>query len=303
MAKQYEKIHQFHLTIGADLTSFKQDSGKFNNNLFHINPWYQLKTDMYKVVIGFDVVPNSAGNPFFLPKLEGQYNVVGEFFSVFAGVKGDVNKNNFEQLTDINPFLNRDQPQTYGKKYDVFLGVKGSAGNHIFYLLKVSDRIYDDLPMFYSDTNRLRTFNVVYEQNASEFNLHGEVGYKEAEHINVSLSADYYSYKLDFNDTALGYPTAKLSLQVDYNIQHKIILGANIFAYSQSFTKVPLRKGGYETVALKGDVDLNLSVQYNYKKNFGAFLNLNNIASSKYQRWYNYPSYGFNLVAGLIVKF
>jgi hypothetical protein len=150
LGKQYEKIHHFNLRIGVDLNSFKQDSLKSNVNLFHISPSYTIQTDNYKATIGFDVVPNSEGNPFFLPILEGQYNVVGEYFSVFAGVKGDVNKNNFETLTAINPFLNPEQPQTYDKKYDIHLGVKGSAGNNIFYLLKVSDRIYNNLPMFYS---------------------------------------------------------------------------------------------------------------------------------------------------------
>jgi hypothetical protein len=30
---------------------------------------------------------------------------------------------------------------------------------------------------------------------------------------------------------------------------------------------------------------------------------LNNVASVKYQRWYRYPSYGFNVLGGISVRF
>ncbi len=300
LEKEYKKIHHFHFRFAADINSFKQDSVKTSANLFHISPWYRIEQENWKATVGFDVVVPTVGNPMFLPLIEGQYTLVDDYVIPFIGFKGYVNKNNFEQLSSLNPFINPYQPQTYDKKYDLYLGFKGSAGNHISYLLKVSERLYDNLPQFLPDSNRITRFNVDYQENAGELNFHGELAYREAEHINVKLGGDYYSYQLDFNDTVIGYPAGKVSLEADYNISDKILLGATIYTFSKSYTRLA---GDKFLTPLNGYVDLNLSVQYNYKKNFGAFVNINNIASAKYQQWYRYPHYGFNLVAGLMLKF
>lgn len=304
LEKEVNKLHHIHFRFLADITSFKQDFLSPDANLFHVNPWYRFQNDKLKAIVGFNlVIPSGGSTLFFLPDIEAQYNVVGEYFTPFAGWKGYVDKNNFEKLTGINPFMDKYQPQAIGKLNDLFIGFKGSAGNHVSYLFKLSERIYDNLPIFLPDSNSITRFNVSYQQDAGELNVHGELGYKESERINFSLSGDYYNYQLDFQDTAFGYPAGKITAHADYNIQDKIIFGASLFTYSKTYTHVYLPFNTVTTALLKGYVDVNLSVQYNYKKNFGAFLNINNIASTKYQRWYRYPNYGFNLLAGLILKF
>jgi outer membrane receptor protein involved in Fe transport len=54
---------------------------------------------------------------------------------------------------------------------------------------------------------------------------------------------------------------------------------------------------------LNGVFDLNLGVSYDYNKTFGFFLNINNVTSARYFRWYNYPTYGFNVLGGLNIRF
>jgi outer membrane receptor protein involved in Fe transport len=49
--------------------------------------------------------------------------------------------------------------------------------------------------------------------------------------------------------------------------------------------------------------DLNLGVEYRYSKNVSAFINFNNILNNKYERWYRYPVYGFNMLGGLTLTF
>ena len=52
---------------------------------------------------------------------------------------------------------------------------------------------------------------------------------------------------------------------------------------------------------LPGMVDLNLGVDYRYSKLFSLYVELNNMANYKYQRWYNYPSQGIWFLGGLKV--
>ena len=54
---------------------------------------------------------------------------------------------------------------------------------------------------------------------------------------------------------------------------------------------------------LDGIVDLNLGLEYRYTKKVSAFINFNNIASTRYERWQDYPTQRFNVLGGLKVAF
>ena len=57
------------------------------------------------------------------------------------------------------------------------------------------------------------------------------------------------------------------------------------------------------TTELKGRIDVNLGATYNYKENLAFWLSLNNITAAKQREWYNYPTYGFVAMGGIILKF
>jgi hypothetical protein len=40
-----------------------------------------------------------------------------------------------------------------------------------------------------------------------------------------------------------------------------------------------------------------------FHKNFGAFVDLNNLANNKRERWYLYPQFGLNILAGITARF
>ena len=54
---------------------------------------------------------------------------------------------------------------------------------------------------------------------------------------------------------------------------------------------------------IKGTVDINLNATYAFRERFDIFLDINNIAGIQYERYYNYPSYGFNLLGGISFSF
>jgi hypothetical protein len=44
-------------------------------------------------------------------------------------------------------------------------------------------------------------------------------------------------------------------------------------------------------------------VEYRYSKRISAFIQLNNIASQRYQRWYNYPVQPIQVMGGVTARF
>ena len=49
--------------------------------------------------------------------------------------------------------------------------------------------------------------------------------------------------------------------------------------------------------------DVNLGLEYRYNKRISAFVQLNNLASQRYMRWYNYPVQIFQVMGGITARF
>ena len=49
--------------------------------------------------------------------------------------------------------------------------------------------------------------------------------------------------------------------------------------------------------------DINLGLEYRYNKRISAFIQMNNIASQRYNRWYNHPVQIFQFMGGITARF
>ena len=54
---------------------------------------------------------------------------------------------------------------------------------------------------------------------------------------------------------------------------------------------------------LNGAVDLNAGLEFQITKNINLWTQFNNIFNKEYQRWNQYPVYGFNFVGGIVFSF
>ncbi len=299
LGKTVNKIHTGSLYLGYDIIQYNEDSVSSFNHIIHIKPMYSIKQDKWSLHAGFDIAPTDS-TVYFLPDVEAHYNLIGEYVVPFAGVTGEINKNNFKTLSTENPFLNKNQPLAYSKLIDIHGGIKGSVGNHFSFLVRLADQLVDHLALYNPDSTSVTHYDVSFAENANVFIVHGELGYKESERLNLLLAGDYNTYTLDFSGVPYGLPTQKISFKAEYNIQNKILINASVYGANKTYYRLPT-----DTVdqSLKGHVDVNLGLIYNYKKNFGAFLQFSNLTASAYPRWFNYPNYGFGLMGGLILKF
>jgi len=63
------------------------------------------------------------------------------------------------------------------------------------------------------------------------------------------------------------------------------------------------RKKDGSSGKLKGAFDLNGGLDFKVTNNLKVWTQFNNIFNKQYQRWNQYPVYGFNFVAGVIFTF
>ena len=111
--------------------------------------------------------------------------------------------------------------------------------------------------------------------------------------------ASYFRYELDEEAKAWHMPSFKTNITVQYKFNEKVFINAEVYGLDKTFAKLP----GNEVETLPGIVDLNLGGEYKFNKYFTMFANLNNLLDQKHLRWYNYPSYGFNAMAGVKLNY
>ncbi|MBL0146222.1 MAG: hypothetical protein IPP48_11045 [Chitinophagaceae bacterium] len=79
----------------------------------------------------------------------------------------------------------------------------------------------------------------------------------------------------------------------------QVLLKADLYAFGGGNY---LDKGNIAQT-FKGGADVSAGLEFRVNKMFSAWLDINNIANQKYQRWHNYEVYGLNVLGGVRVSF
>ena len=87
-------------------------------------------------------------------------------------------------------------------------------------------------------------------------------------------------------------------IDLDLNLEQ----GRRALVYDSLETNVTLENGQLAK-SLGFIADVNLGLEYRYNKRISAFLQLNNLASQRYMRWYNYPVQIFQVMGGVTFRF
>jgi hypothetical protein len=102
-------------------------------------------------------------------------------------------------------------------------------------------------------------------------------------------------------------PKIKAGFSAFYNWKNKLYVNVDVTGQGRvnAVTYVygdPL--GLTKTITpIKGLVDVNLSANYFITKNIGVFVDLNNLGFQKWQRFYKYPTYSFQVIGGIKLNF
>ena len=77
-------------------------------------------------------------------------------------------------------------------------------------------------------------------------------------------------------------------------------LKTDLFAWTGSQYR---KQDGVDNAKLNGAIDLNAGLEFRITKNINLWTQFNNITNKQYQRWNQYPVYGFNLLGGIVFSF
>ncbi|MBD79584.1 MAG: hypothetical protein CL840_11760 [Crocinitomicaceae bacterium] len=304
-----------------DVNSFKYDRSdvarKESSTIFGIAPSVITGKDAWKLKIGADVVFSNGGrhNFYFYPNLYLKYDLVKDILIPYAGANGQLKRNNFKSLTQINPFIVSDPTTgTENTKFNIYGGIRGELASDVSFNISAAFKNVEDLALFINKPDTVggfaidNEFNVRYD-DVKITTLAAEIGYQRIRDFSFLLKGEYFIYSLTNQKAAWHLPDFKLSFNGRYNIGEKMTLTADLFFIGERVARTTNPVG---TANLGGGVygqkldplfDLNIGVEYFFSPRWTAFVRFYNMTNSRYAIYNEYYQQGFTVMAGMTYKF
>jgi len=302
LRKTLGKEFAVDLGVTFDLTRLSPNSkSAINNTIWYISPSVLYKKNNVRLQGG--IRPSWDNSEFkMFPNILAEVGTDDNRFTFHAGWTGYIRKTTFQYLASENPWLWAPTSLSNTWIEERYVGFKGSIGDHFTYSGKVASNTLTNQPLFINDTSLAgdgKSFQVVYA-NLKVLNLGGEIAYNVEEKLSVITSLNFNQFTgLEGQKKAWGMLPLEFNTAVRYQVIKDLWLKGDLFAWDGPRY---LRKDGNDG-KLKGAFDLNAGLEFKVKKNISVWTQFNNIFNQEYQRWNQYPVYGFNFVGGVIFSF
>lgn len=296
--KWFQEKHPLTIFLRTDFTSYRDTSNQSLNNFF-LQPSYTYHGDAFKVKIGINLASHEDNFSVF-PDVEGAASLIEGSLVAFVGASGDLQKNNLRNLSAYNPYIETRLDLKNSRYYNFYGGVRGTVQG-IDYNAQVGYKSVENLALFQwnGDTSLVR-FSTLYDTaNIVYINASVTAPLFEGFELVGTVTQNFYS--LEREEKPWHLPALTLNVSGIYTtLEDRLRVKADLFIENG----VPFfNNESNEADRLNGLFDISLGADYFFTDNIGAFIQLNNIASNKRERWHRYPTFGLNAMFGLTARF
>ena len=297
--KAFGSMFAFDLGLTADITTYQTKTLNIKNNLFYLEPTIQFKTPNVKInagiVTGWDNQINS-----ILPNIAAEAKINGDKFVLQVGWIGYYQKNTYQSLAAMNPWLRQPNTLINTRTNEQYAGFKGSAGSHFTYNAKLAFLKMNGQPLFVNDAVDGKSFLVLNEPDLQALRIHGEVGYTVQEKFSLIAAATINQFtKVSSFDKAYGLLPLEITGALRWKVLRDLHFKTDVFFWDgASYLSKSL-----QSQKLNAAIDLNAGLEYSVLPRLNLWLQFNNLLNSKYQRWNQYEVLGMNVIGGIVYSF
>ncbi|MDB5196253.1 MAG: hypothetical protein JWP88_623 [Flaviaesturariibacter sp.] len=274
--------------------SSKNDS---KSNYFTIAPSLFVKTTGLYLQAG--IKPTWENGSFKLfPNVMGELSSSDKKLTLMAGWIGHVRINSYQSLAEYNPWIWAPNTITNSRIEEVYAGLKGAVTDHFNYMVKAGVNKYTNQPLFLNDTVAGgKSFMVMYEPDMKSINVHGELGYTVGDKFSLKTGLTLNKYAgVDVADKPWGLLPLEFNTTIRLQVLKDLYFKSDLYAFSAPWYRTKAAGSG----KLPGALDLNAGLEFAIVKNVKLWAQFNNILNNSYERWKQYPVYGFNFLGGVV---
>ncbi|MEM9390093.1 MAG: hypothetical protein AAGA02_06440 [Bacteroidota bacterium] len=291
-----------------DLITQEDDSIEADTrNIFRISPALNFEYEGFRISAGFNAVyeNDTLGDSeelHFYPAIRASYDLTDNF-QVYAGIRGDIEKNTLRSLTTENPFLAANTPAyNQDKTFEFYGGIDGKLSSKVSFGAGVSAANYKNMYFYLTSPEDQTRFITQYsEDNTGIFNLFGELSFNRDDEFRMGLRTDVFAYDTP-DDVAEAWhkPNYKITFNSTYNLYDKLLFGGEIYALGGIQA---LDNETENAIDLDAAFDVNLKAEYLISKQISTFIRLNNLFGQQYELLLNYPSRELQFMIGATYSF
>ncbi len=292
-----------------------------NNSVASANPYISFKGANYTIQLGANLVSEFGNESSFnvFPKAEIDFSLVPEYFYIFGGITGGVERGSYRDFTRQNQFLGPNvQIQNMIERMHAYGGIKGNAGATFGWKAKAFYRQLENMPFFVNNPTTPFQFDMVYDGNGDEAVKHigveGEINIRVSEAVNLGGRLNIDNYTMVLQQEAWHTPNMRLTANARFNISEKLYIDAEALFHGATkartfeYTATSADPASYNSSmpiiqSIPSFLDLSAGAEYKATKQLGIFVKANNILNNEYQRYFYYPRLGFNVIGGLNFSF
>ena len=280
---------------------------KKGRSLFVVSPSYAfLPIDDLKVSVGliaaFENDTIDSKNVHVYPDIRASYPISPSVDAV-ASLSGGIEKVSLQSLSYENMWLAPSIPIYHtNKTFDFNVGLHAKLGSRVSAHSGLAIANLKNWYYFVNTAGDQSKFSTVYDggSGTKRANLYAAISFIQSETAKFMLRADLYRYATSRIEEPWHRPTYKVTANAFYNLYQKFLFNLDIIAQGGMKAQEPVTNA---SVKLDAAFDLNFKTEYLFSKSFSAFVQLNNIASSKYPVFLYYPVRGFQIMGGITWSF
>lgn len=298
-----------------------------------LHPYYKYAGDRIRVRVGVNLDMNIGKGQQFSsnqqisfapsPDVEVEYRIIPSWLAVYGGAEGKFGYGTLQEYMNGCPYryVARGVTSKHVSSYvpvDAFIGFKIRATKNLLIDVYARYAYQKNQTSFYVDsTSMLNGFLHYFYNDFQRWKVGTELTYHYQDIIHILLSGNYYHWTPKYNETefvdewpehyqhvnanqqiVFDRPQWDVHLRIDARIdKHWSLYSDNIFAgKSNALTQLGIQKN-------KAKIELNLGAQYDFNKDLGIYLQLNNLLNRHHDIYYTYQSQGIHGSMGVSWKF
>lgn len=287
------------LALTANLSRYKQDNkSALSNNYFSFSPSILFRNANVNIQAG--IRPSWNNSEFrLLPNVVTEFSSNDNRFAFQFGWTGRLRNSGFQYLAGMNPWIMAPDTVYNTTIEERFVGFRGTLGDHFSFSGKLASNLHDNQPLYVNDTASGNTFNVLRESEMKVISLGGELGYTVGEKFSVISNLTLNQYH-GLKDHAKAWGLLPLEWKTTMRLQllKDLYVNSTLYAFDGPWA---LSKDGRRN--MQAAMDLSAGFEFKVIDNIKLWAQFNNVFNKSYQRWNQYPVYGFNFLGGVVFSF
>lgn len=284
--------------INGNFVFYSSSTYEYNNNLVRFSAFTDYSRKRFLIHAG--VYPTfTMDDVFLMPAFNISFGISKIQSRMSLGFESNIRQNTFKQLANYNPYIFTSFAVKPTKVSEVFALLQSEIENHYLFSAKFSWKQMENLPEMLNDFADQKQFYWLSDTLVRALCFNTSMHYQVANTFSLGGSFTYnYFYKHSF-DKVWHEPALSFLVDMKYHPRKKFWMTAYMNLLAKNYALNSL----HETIQLDPIFDMGVGAEYALRSRFSLFLNLNNLLNNKYERWYQYPSYGLNVFGGIRLKF